>query len=294
MVFRFEDITAFSVALGDTRGALALPVGETVADGEWILAIFEIGSRRRATAAAARGVCAAGDTHIAFERRDWDRLLAFVAARSEHMRAARPVGAASTARIPISTSSAALPPPDEQTPIPDLASTGERLAFLEDAPPSSTLESSRVPFAARVLLVDDDPQTRAEVRTMLMEIALVVETVDTAEQAHARMAEVAFDALVVDFHAQALEPLDFVRSLRADPTRLPIPVLVLSHRPSSRDVVEAFACGADDFLPKPFRAPELGARLFGLLRRARLTRLGSVAPGSTTGPRSSGGRGGSP
>ena len=51
------------------------------------------------------------------------------------------------------------------------------------------------------------------------------------------------------------------------------------------------ARGADDFLPRPFRAPELGARIFGLIRRAKLARLGSVAPTSANGPRSSG-RGG--
>ncbi len=288
VVFRFESIASFSAALGDARGSLALPEGETVSDGEWILAIFEIGSRRRATAAAARGVCAAGDTHIAFERRDWDRLLAFVAARSEHMRAARPVAPSPHSSGPTSASE-----PDP------LASTGERMAWMEsEAPPSSVLESSRVPFAARVLLVDDDSGTRADIRRMLAEIGLVVDAVATAGEAHARLSQTTFDALVLDFHSQAVEPLDFVRSLRADPQQGPLPVLILSDRPSSRDVVDAFASGADDFLPKPFRVPELAARIFGLLRRARLARLGSVAPqggaggAGTGGPRSSRGGGG--
>ncbi|MBX3202965.1 MAG: response regulator, partial [Labilithrix sp.] len=69
MVFRYGDIAALSGALSETRGSLPLPDGETVGDGEWVLAIFEIGSRRRATATAARGVRAAGDTHLEFERR---------------------------------------------------------------------------------------------------------------------------------------------------------------------------------------------------------------------------------
>ena len=290
MVFRFRDITAFSVALGDAPGSLALPEGETVSDGEWILAIFEIGSRRRATATAARGVCAAGDTHIAFERRDWDRLLSFVAARSEHMRAARPVG-------PLSSRANSGPSEGERSapsPEVDLSRTGERLAWGDsEAPPSSVLESSRNPFVARVLLVDDAPATREEVRSMLVEIGLVVEAVESADQASARLEEATFDALVLDFHAQGMDPLDFVRSLRRDrdAARLSLPVLVLSDRPSSRDVVDAFASGADDFLPRPFRAPELGARIFGLIRRAKLARLGSVAPSSAKGPRSSG-RGG--
>jgi CheY-like chemotaxis protein len=296
VVFRFRDITAFSVALGDAQGSLALPEGETVSDGEWVTAIFEIGSRRRATAAAARGVRAAGDTHLEFERRDWDRLLSFVAARSEHMRAARPVGPVSSGRIPAATDHE----PSSQSPEVDLSRTGERAAWAADseAPPSSVLESSRTPFVARVLLVDDAPATRDEVRAMLAEIGLVVETVDTAEQATARLAEVAFDALVLDFHTQGVDPLDFVRSVRRDrdAQRTGLPVLVLSDRPSSRDVVDAFASGVDDFLPRPFRASELGARIFGLIRRARLARHGSVVPSSTheSGPRSSGRGGGGP
>jgi two-component system phosphate regulon response regulator PhoB len=225
------------------------------------------------------------------------------------MRAARPLsgssGPASSGRIPAAQGGQAArigqPAAAGQSGAgerDDLASTGERLAWSDsEAPPSSALESSRVPFVARVLLVDEDEQTRNEVRTMLSEIGLVVDAVGTADEAHAHLGQTSYDALVLDFHGAqgpGVEPLDFVRGLRRDPVRAPLPVLILSHRPSSRDVVDAFASGADDFLPKPFRAPELGARIFGLLRRARLARLGSVVPGTTSGsgPRSSGGRGG--
>ena len=259
MVFRFESVAAFSAALAETTGALPLPDGETVSDGEWVLATFEIGSRRRATAAAARGVRAAGDVHIEFERRDWDRLLAFVAARSEHMRAAKPL-----------SESQSIPRAAESSP-------------MSEAPPSSAMESTRVPFGARILLVDDDAGTRDELRAMLAEIGLVVETAETAPDADARMKERAYDALVLDCHATGVDALELVKNLRRDPTRAKIPVLMLSSKPSSRDVVDAFASGADDFLPKPFRAPELGARIFGLLRRARLARLSGAPPESRGG-----------
>jgi len=278
VVFRFEDITAFSLALGEAaRGSLPLPDGETVTDGEWVLATFEIGSRRRATAAAARGVRAAGDTHLAFERRDWERLVAFVAARSEHMRAARPASSPSLPGNASSPAPAPSPPPIPAAPLSRREET--------EPPPSSTLESSRIPFGARILLVDDDQVSRDQVRRMLAEIGLLVEVVENTAQAAAKMQLVAYDALVLDSHApsRATSPLEFVRTLRKDPQRSPLPVLFLSDHSSSRDVVDAFASGADDFLPRPFRASELGARVFGLLRRARFARSSSISPRSGEG-----------
>lgn len=259
MIFRYGDSAALSGALSETSGSLPLPVGETVCDGEWVLAIFEIGSRRRATAAAARVVRAAGDTHLEFERRDWERLVAFVAARSELVRAARPVMPSS--EIPDSADLS--PPTSERSP---------RSRRLDDIPSSSSLESSRIPFGARVLVVDDDGFAGDELRTLLAEMGLVVELVATTKHAEERMNADTFDALVLDLHAPKSNSRRFVADLRADVHRANIPVLFLSSKSTSRDVVDAFASGGDDFLPKPFRAPELAARIFGLLRRARVAR----------------------
>lgn len=64
--------------------------------------------------------------------------------------------------------------------------------------------------------------------------------------------------------------LELCRLVRADPTRAALPILFLSGHTASQDVVDAFACGADDYVAKPFRAPELAARVFSLLRRTRL------------------------
>ena len=79
VVFRFEDSRAFARALHDGDQELLLPEGETVADGEWMLAIFEIVESRRATAAAARGLYRGdtGEQALGFERRDWERLVNF-------------------------------------------------------------------------------------------------------------------------------------------------------------------------------------------------------------------------
>jgi two-component system phosphate regulon response regulator PhoB len=268
VIFRYGDIAALAGALSETRGALPLPEGESVGDGEWVLAIFEIGSRRRATAAAARGVRAAGDAHLEFERRDWERLVAFVAARSEGPRSLRGGTRTSSAQVPI----VQLPPPPSEP-----GSSCEpppRSRRFEDLPPSSALESTRVPFGARVLVIDDDDGSGDELRAMLAEMGLVAELTSTTKRAAERMKAEVFDAIVVDLHAPGMDARAFVAKLRNDASLGELPVLFLSSEPTSRDVVDAFASGGDDFLPKPFRTPELAARIFGLLRRARLARAG--------------------
>ena len=63
--------------------------------------------------------------------------------------------------------------------------------------------------------------------------------------------------------------IELCRVIRGDPAASALPILVLSARASSEDIVEAFARGVDDYVTKPFRGPELGARVFNLLRRAR-------------------------
>lgn len=271
VIFRFDDVAAFSAALDAARGSLPLPSGETVNDQEWVLAIFEIGSKKRATAAAARGHKAGDRLTLAFERRDWDRLMSYVNARSEHMRAARPVSnlPVSSAKMPVASPISQVPPSSQSGTPSDAPPRSRR---LDDLPPNSQLESSRVPFGARVLVVDSEGAAGDDLKSVLSEMGLVVELCTTALQGEGLIAGDPFDAVVLDLRAPNSDMKAFVAKVRADTRISDIPILFLSSKPTSRDVVDAFACGGDDFLPKPFRTTELAARIFGLLRRARLAR----------------------
>lgn len=74
-----------------------------------------------------------------------------------------------------------------------------------------------------------------------------------------------FDAVVLDVMLPGKDGFAVVSELRA--ARNYVPVLVLTARGRPEDVLEGFASGADDYLPKPFELPILLARLQGLLRR---------------------------
>jgi two-component system phosphate regulon response regulator PhoB len=263
VVFTFRDSPDFARALRDGDQELVVPASQHVGDGEWVLAIFEVGEKKRATAAAARGLhrgAGAGPV-LAFERRDWERLVDFAEAGSTGMRSGPVI------------------PPETPTQ-PSLLDPGDRPSDLGDARPTQPSSPSfdhwrkSDPFAqgpsARVLLVDDDRDIREVVGAMLDAVGLTVESATSAEEALERVRASTFDLLVLDWNLPGMTGIELCRLVRRDPDLATLPVLFLTAHASSRDVVEAFASGADDYVVKPFRAPELGARIFGLLRRARM------------------------
>jgi two-component system phosphate regulon response regulator PhoB len=282
IVFRFEDPMTFTKALGSADQELPLPAGETVRDGEWVLAVFEVGGARRTTAAAARGLrpmvgargavlASDGVAILSFEGRDWERIVEF---------GRECVGGASQAR-------AVLVPADPPTQ-PSLSDEGDRTA-PSSAPPAASsgraikapARSRRSPGApasstgggsvgARVLLVDDERDILEVVGAMLDAVGLRVDSATSAEEALERVRARTYDLVVLDWNLPGMTGIELCRLIRKDPLLATLPVLFLTAHAAPQDVVEAFASGADDYVVKPFRAPELGARIFGLLRRARM------------------------
>jgi two-component system phosphate regulon response regulator PhoB len=184
---------------------------------------------------------------VVFEERDWERLVSFAFARSGHFRATL-ASASSSSKFPV------LSPDDTAPP----------QSFRDTAGPVS----SRIP-PSRVLVVDDDAPTRDLVTKTLQALGLSIVSVDTAEAAAETIAARRFDLVVIDFGLPRSSGLDLVRQMRKTPATVDLPALFIAEQGGSRDAVEAFASGADDFVTKPLRASELSARIVGLLRRAR-------------------------
>ncbi len=238
---------------------LACPEAGPVDDGEWLLAVFELGPHHRAMSVAARVIVNPEGSRILLELRDCRLLSEF--ARVEAMRpaVAEPSPEAAAApndeppRTERSVTTSASPPPSRLTP----------------GPPRSTLPSTA---GARVLVVDDDADIRDMVAAMLEAVGLVVTTAGNGEEALGLFRTETFELVVLDWNMPRMTGLDLCRVLRQRSGLAGLPVLFLTANTSSTDMVEAFAAGADDYVVKPFRAPELGARIFSLLRRARLSK----------------------
>jgi two-component system phosphate regulon response regulator PhoB len=269
IVFRFDGGAALARALDVGDHELPLPESETVADGEWVIAVFEVDERGGATATAARGVRREAEAVLTFELRDWERLRTF--AEADSLRNGGPLDSSERQTLPGQPPAA---PRQAQDADPAASRTPDSNGRPGRAPSFDHWRASD-PFTqgpnARVLVVDDDRDIRDVVGAMLDAVGLTVDSVPSAEEALERMRAQSFDLVVLDWNLPGITGVELCRLLRRDPALTTMPVLFLTAHASSRDVVEAFASGADDYVVKPFRAPELGARIFGLLRRARMS-----------------------
>ena len=122
--------------------------------------------------------------------------------------------------------------------------------------------------------------TVPEVGEVLASVGLRVVAVGTGEEALELLAGGDLDLLVLDLNLPGIDGLEVVRRARRDAALSLLPILLVSGTASSKDIVDGFASGADDFVVKPFRTPELAARIFGLLRRARSSLPPAVPPSS--------------
>jgi signal transduction histidine kinase len=121
----------------------------------------------------------------------------------------------------------------------------------------------------RILIADDNADMRRYVRKILKE-HWIVETASDGMSAHDRIRKSPPDLLIADLMMPGLDGLSLLAALRDSPDTAELPVLVLSARSNEEASIDALNAGADDYLPKPFSARELVARVEVQLARARL------------------------
>lgn len=121
----------------------------------------------------------------------------------------------------------------------------------------------------RVLVVEDDAETRAYVVAVLEEVGVETIAVSSLAGARVRERQEALDLVVVDRMLPDGSGLDWVRELRAGGSGVPALLLTALREVAHR--VEGLEAGADDYLGKPFSPLELKARVRALLRRGRRT-----------------------
>jgi two-component system, OmpR family, KDP operon response regulator KdpE len=116
----------------------------------------------------------------------------------------------------------------------------------------------------QVLVVEDEPDIRGILRALLRTAGYRVIETETAARAIVEARTHKPDLLLVDLGLPDADGLKVIRAVRE---WSPVPVVVLSARTMEAQKIEALDAGADDYVTKPFSAPELLARVRAALRR---------------------------
>jgi two-component system response regulator MtrA len=117
---------------------------------------------------------------------------------------------------------------------------------------------------ARILLVEDDPSIREVTALGLRAAGFAVETAPDGALGLERWRASAPDLVLLDVMLPRLDGLEVLRAIRRESTT---PVVMLTARADTIDVVVGLESGADDYVRKPFDMPELVARVRAALRR---------------------------
>ncbi|SLN36806.1 Transcriptional regulatory protein CusR [Falsiruegeria litorea R37] len=124
-------------------------------------------------------------------------------------------------------------------------------------------------MSRRLLIVEDDTDTREFLAKGFAEEGFTVETAPDGREGLYHATDGGFDAIVLDRMLPGLDGLALIKSIRA--AGLKTPVLMLTAMSAVDERVKGLRAGADDYLVKPFSFQELHARIEALLRRPQDT-----------------------
>ncbi|MCL4811293.1 MAG: response regulator [Vicinamibacteraceae bacterium] len=121
----------------------------------------------------------------------------------------------------------------------------------------------------RVLVVDDSSTMRRIIINTLVKLGHQ----DFAEAANGlegleRAAEGVFDLIITDWNMPGMSGLEFIRTLRAQPSERRIPVLMVTTNAAKDDIVEALRAGVDNYVIKPFTPDTIREKIDAVTGRA--------------------------
>ena len=126
-------------------------------------------------------------------------------------------------------------------------------------------------MGTRILTVEDDERIRTAVKMALEDEGWEVEEADNGEDALQAFTRHPADVVLIDIMLPGIDGFDVCRAIRRASD---VPIVMVTARADTHDVVAGLEAGADDYLTKPFAPKELSARIRALLRRARSSEPG--------------------
>ena len=123
---------------------------------------------------------------------------------------------------------------------------------------------------AKVLIVDDDPQSLETYKHLLEPWGLNVSTLADPRQFWQTLETTRPEILILDVKMPHIDGVELCRVVRNDPYWAGLPVIVLTAHTGAAVINQVFAAGADDFVSKPIIGPELINRILNRLERTKL------------------------
>ncbi len=118
----------------------------------------------------------------------------------------------------------------------------------------------------RILSVEDDERIRTAVKLALEDEGWTVDEAGSGEEAVELFHRSPPDVVLIDIMLPGIDGFELCRTLRRHSD---VPIVMVTARNDTHDVVAGLEAGADDYLTKPFAPKELSARIRALLRRIR-------------------------
>jgi DNA-binding response OmpR family regulator len=118
----------------------------------------------------------------------------------------------------------------------------------------------------RILAVEDDERIRTAVKLALEDEGWIVDEASSGEEAVVLFLREPADVVLIDIMLPGIDGFELCRTIRRSSD---VPIVMVTARADTHDVVAGLEAGADDYLTKPFAPKELSARIRALLRRAR-------------------------
>ncbi len=128
-------------------------------------------------------------------------------------------------------------------------------------------------MGTRILTVEDDERIRTAVKLALESEGWAVEEAAAGSEALEHFNQHPTDVVLIDIMLPDIDGFEVCREIRRVSD---VPIVMVTARDDTHDVVAGLEAGADDYLTKPFAPKELSARIRALLRRARSIEVGAT------------------
>lgn len=122
----------------------------------------------------------------------------------------------------------------------------------------------------RIMIVDDDPDALALMERILTDEGFELVKVSNATEVGLKAAQLTPDLILLDYLMPEINGFEVSKALRTNDLTKSIPIMAVTCLTKEQDIERIFECGADEYLPKPFRVDQLLEKVRELIGRGRV------------------------